>query len=272
VAGTNLEIDTARTAELLGFEAGPLHAVDAVASRDTARDALGSAAGLAVLVSRIATDLQLWSTAEVGYVEFPDWLVGSSSAMPQKRNAFLLEYLKGRPAQVVGAWVASVHASSSAPFTNSIEVGTEAVGPVNPALRTTQDLLALAALVVAGARPCPAAAHAGASAGFVDATALANELVRGGVPFRQAHQRIGTAVLRALDGGGRWPPPGLSQVDLRGAVDQARYGGGPGGRAEALATAWNLRHQLRREVTRLRRAQQRAAERLRVATEVVSRG
>jgi argininosuccinate lyase len=271
VAGTDLELDTARTAALLGFEAGPVHAVDAIASRDATRDVLGTAAGLAVLVSRLATDLQLWSTAELGYVEFPDWLVGSSSAMPQKRNAFLLEYLKARPAQVVGAWVSSVHATGSAPFTNSIEVGTEAVAPVAPALRTTQDLLALAALVTAGARPCPAAAHAGAARGFVDATAVANELVRRGVPFRQAHERVGAAVRCALDGGGDWPPDGLARVDLRTAADQARYGGGPGSRAGALAAAWRLRHRLRREVVLMRQLQQRAADRLRRATEAVGR-
>jgi argininosuccinate lyase len=272
VAGTNLEINTARTAALLGFEAGPLHAVDAVASRDTARDVLGSAAGLAIVASRLATDLQLWSTAEVGYVEFPDWLVGSSSAMPQKRNVFLLEYLKARPAQVVGAWVSSVVATSSAPFTNSIGVGTEAVAPLGPALRTTQDLLAVAALVIAGARPCPEVAGAGAANGFVDATALANELVRRGVPFRKAHERVGAAVLRALVDGGDWPPAGLGRVDLRTAVDEARFGGGPGSRAEALAGAWQLRHGLHREIERMRQLQQRADAGLRHATEETARG
>lgn len=272
VAGTNLPLDTTRTARLLGFQAGPLHAVDAVASRDAARDALGHAAGLAVLLSRLATDLQLWSMTELGYVEFPDWLVGSSSAMPQKRNAFLLEYLRARPAQVVGAWIANVHATNSAPFTNSIQVGTEAIAPLGPALRTTQDLLGMAALLVAGARPRPSTSRAGAPSGFLDATALANELVRGGLPFRQAHQRIGAAVLAALDGDGPWPPAGLPELDLRATVDQARYGGGPGDRAGALAAGWRLRHQLRRRIARLRRAQQQAAQRLQAATEAVTRG
>jgi argininosuccinate lyase len=272
VAGTDLEVDTARTAMLLGFDAGPLHAVDATASRDIALDAVATAAALAVTVSRLATDLQLWSTAELAYVQFPDWLVGGSSAMPQKRNAFLLEYLKARPGQVVGAWVTAVTATKSAPFTNSIEVGTEAVAPVGPALRTTRDVLAVAALVVAGARPRTEAARAAAARGFVDATALANELVRRGVPFREAHRRIGAAVLRALEDGGEWPPDGLGQLDMRDATDRARYGGGPGSRAEALAAAWRLRHRLRRAVDRMCRAERQAADRLRAATEAASRG
>jgi argininosuccinate lyase len=272
VAGTDLELDTDRTAGLLGFEAGPLHAVDAIASRDISLTAVGVAANLAVTVSRLATDLQLWSTMELGYLDFPDWLVGSSSAMPQKRNAFLLEYLKGRPGAIIGAWVTALTATKSVPFTNSIEVGAEAMAPVAPALRATRDLVAVAALVVAGARPRPEVARAAAARGFVDATALANELVRRGVPFREAHRRIGAAVLRAVDGEDVWPPDGLGQVDLHSAADRARYGGGPGGRAEALSAAWQLRHALRREVDRHRAAQRRAADQLRRASEAVCRG
>lgn len=272
VAGVDLELDTARTATLLGFEAGPLHAVDAIASRDVALTVVGIAAGLAVAVSRLGTDLQLWSMSELGYVEFPDWLVGSSSAMPQKRNAFLLEYLKARPSRVVGAWVAAVTATKSVPFTNSIEVGTEAVAPVAPALRSTRDLLALAALVVSGARPRAEAARAAAARGYIDATALANELVRRGVPFREAHRRVGAAVLRAIDEDGEWPPEGLAHVDPETAADRARYGGGPGSRAETLAAAWRLRHEVRREVDRLRAVQRRAAQRLREASEAVCGG
>jgi argininosuccinate lyase len=272
VAGTDLELDTGRTAGLLGFESGPVHAVDAIASRDVAVDAVGTAASAALTVSRLSADLQLWSTAELGYVAFPDWLVGSSSAMPQKRNAFLLEYLKARPSQLVGAWVTAVTATKSVPFTNSIEVGTEAMAPVGPALRTTRDMFALAALVVAGAQPCAAAARAGAARGFVDATAFANELVRRGVPFREAHRRIGIAARQALDGDGQWPPPGLDDLDLLTAADRARYGGGPGGRTESLAAAWRLRHRLRAELRELRAMQRAAAQRLDEAARTVGDG
>ncbi|MEU8756911.1 lyase family protein [Streptomyces chartreusis] len=272
VAGTDLALDTARTASLLGFEAGPLHAVDAIASRDSAMDLLGIAANLVVTVSRLATDLQLWSTAELGYVEFPDWLVGSSSAMPQKRNAFLLEYLKARPSRVVGALVGAVTATKSVPFTNSIEVGTEAVAPVGPALRTTQEVLALAALVVAGAQPRTEVARAAADRGFVDATALANELVRRGVPFREAHERIGSAVLHAVEDGGAWPPEGLEQLNPLTAADRARFGGGPGSRTESLAAAWQLRHRLHGDMRQLRDAERQSADRLRRASEDVCHG
>src|ERR1017187_4396424 len=99
---------------------------------------IGSAAGLAVVLSRFATALQLWSTAEFGFIDFPDRLVGGSSAMPQKRNAFLLEHVKAKPGHALGAWAAAAAAMAVTPFTNSIEVGTEAVASVWQGLRAAE--------------------------------------------------------------------------------------------------------------------------------------
>ncbi|MGV9508507.1 argininosuccinate lyase [Streptomyces tendae] len=201
VSGTDLPIDPARTAELLGFDGPPLHAMDAVASRDTLLRALAAAAGAGLTLSRLATDLQLWSTQEFGFVEFPERLVGGSSAMPQKRNAFLLEHVKAKAAAAVGAWTASAAAMKSTPFTNSIEVGTEAVGGAWSALATVRDSVLLAQVLVSGARPDGRRMEQRAREGFVTATVIANRLVRQGVPFRTAHHVVGAAVREAVDAG-----------------------------------------------------------------------
>ena len=229
-AGTDLPIDPARTAALLGFARPAPHALDAVASRDGALRLLGAAAGLAVTLSRLATDLQLWSGAEFGFLRFPDRLVGGSSAMPQKRNAFLLEHVKAKPAVALGAWAAAAAAMSAAPFTNSIEVGTEAVAAAGPGLAAALDSVLLSQVLVAGARPLPDRMAASARDGFTAATALANRLVRAGVPFRTAHSRVGEAVRHAIEAG----RTELVVDGLAGAVDLAElvaahaYGGGPG--------------------------------------------
>ncbi|MBO4254988.1 argininosuccinate lyase [Streptomyces griseorubiginosus] len=201
VSGTDLPIDPSRTAELLGFDGPPLHAVDAVASRDTLLRALAAAAGAGLTLSRLATDLQLWSTQEFAFVEFPERLVGGSSAMPQKRNAFLLEHVKAKSAAAVGAWTASAAAIKSTPFTNSIEVGTEAVGGAWPALAAVRDTVLLAQVLVSGARPDRGRMEQRAREGFVTATVIANRLVRQGVPFRTAHHVVGAAVREAVEGG-----------------------------------------------------------------------
>src|SRR5699024_228231 len=127
--------------------------VDAVASRDVVTRALAASAQVSMTLSRLATDLQLWSTAEFDQIEFPDDLVGSSSLMPQKRNAFLLEHIKAKVGHVIGAWSASASIISSTPFTNSVESGTEAVLPMWPALDTVMDAVVLSRMVVFGSKP-----------------------------------------------------------------------------------------------------------------------
>jgi argininosuccinate lyase len=238
VAGTELPIDAAYTAALLGFTTTARHALDAVASRDVPLRLLGAAAGLTVTLSRLATDLQLWSTAEFGFVGFPDRLVGGSSAMPQKRNAFLLEHVKAKPGHAIGAWVAAASMMAGKPFTNSIEVGTEAMAALRPGLDAATQAVLLSQVLVSGARPDAERMAERAATGFITATSVANRLVRHGVPFRTAHAMVGEAVRRAIDAGstklaGFGPPGwldgiGLTDLDAATLVREQAYGGGPG--------------------------------------------
>jgi argininosuccinate lyase len=235
VAGSDLEIDPAHTARLLGFATGPVHALDTVASRDGLLRLLATAAGLSVLLSRLATDMQLWSTAEFGFLEFPDRLVGGSSAMPQKRNAFLLEHVKAQPGQAIGAWAAAAAQMAGTPFTNSIEVGTEAVSSVWPGLAAVLRSVRMCQVLVSGARPVPDRMGERARAGFTSATAVANRLVREGVPFRTAHQMVGDAVRQAIENGSaaaaRQAGPDRADPlgeNLGALISAQVYGGGPG--------------------------------------------
>lgn len=237
-AGTDLPIDQARTAQLLGFDEPTQHALDAVASRDVPLRLLGAATGLSVTVSRLATDMQLWSTVEFGFIEFPDRLVGSSSAMPQKRNAFLLEHVRAKPAQAVGAWAAAAAAMAATPYTNTIEVGTEAVASVWHGLRAVEEAVLLSQVLISGARPVPQRMLERARTGFTTATSVANNLVRRGVPFRTAHRVVGEAVRQAVAAGSTelaaFVPAGWldgiadGDLDPVAAVRAAAYGAGPG--------------------------------------------
>ncbi|MBO3679664.1 argininosuccinate lyase [Streptomyces sp. NEAU-YJ-81] len=252
VSGTDLPIEPARTASLLGFAGPPLHAIDAVAARDTLLRALAAASSAGVTLSRLATDLQLWSTQEFGLIEFPERLVGGSSAMPQKRNAFLLEHVKAKAGAAIGAWTASASAMKSAPFTNSIEVGTEAVAPAWPALAAVRDSVLLAQVLVSGARPAVERMERRTAESFVTATVIANRLVAQGVPFRTAHHIVGAAVREAIESGATeltkialpdGAPTGTATElsSLRDVVAAHDRGGGPG---ESDAAVGVLRERL----------------------------
>ena len=249
--GSALPIAPARTAALLGFERSAPHALDAVASRDVVLRLLAAAAVLGVTVSRLAADLLLWTTAEFGFLELPDELVGSSSAMPQKRNPVLLEHVKGRSARAAGAFVAAATAMHATPFANSVAVGTEGCDGAVEALAAAADSVTLLRLVVSGAKPRPDVMLARAAAGETTATARAERLAAdGGLSFREAHHLVGRALTDSTTAS---PPDGRSsrtpvvrqerRVDLAGLAPAsvaraARFGGGPGG-APALD---DLRH------------------------------
>lgn len=256
VAGTSFPIRTARTARLLGFEAGPLNSVDAVASRDLPARLLAAAAIYAVSLSRLATDLFQWTTAEFDFLRLPDELVGSSSSMPQKRNPFLLEHVQGRAAAIPGALAQTLGAMHSSPFTNSIATGTEAMRPVWRALDDVTGISLLMRLVVGGAQPNSEAMLRRARSGFTNATAFADRLVaEGAIDFRTAHRMIGASVLETLEKSGeKFEAVAGSHVAARGVavsfhdLDPAsvarslEFGGGPGS-ASLCACLEHLRHQ-----------------------------
>ncbi|MDQ1742853.1 MAG: argininosuccinate lyase [Pseudonocardiales bacterium] len=283
VAGTDLAIDQDLTAGLLGFTAGSPHALDAVASRDVALRVLGAVSSLTITLSRLASDLQLWSTAEFGFLEFPDRLVGGSSAMPQKRNAFLLEHLKAKSGQAIGAWTAAAGMMTGTPFSNSIEVGTEAMASVWQGLDAGAQAVLLAQLLVGGARPVPDRMAERAESGFTAATAIANRLVQQGMPFRGAHRLVGDAVRRAVAAGStklaEFGPPGwldgigLTGLDLGELVEAQRHGGGPGNFDEPFGQACRGWQHRRRHWAQWREQLAAAAARLEAAVaELVSQG
>jgi argininosuccinate lyase len=247
VGGTSLPVDPERTSMLLGFERAVSHSVDAVASRDLILRILAAAAVLGVTLSRLASDLLLWTTAEFGFLSLPDHLIGSSSMMPQKRNPYLLEHVQGRSAMALGAFVSSATAMHAKPFTNSISVGTEGVSPVWNGLQSVSEALILVRLVVAGAEPQPAAMLQRATNGYTTATEFANRLVtEAGLPFRSAHHLVGSLINDAIEHEEslhqrvtRWREEedvsvSLEDLDPEAVAKATIHGGGPGPDSLAL--------------------------------------
>jgi argininosuccinate lyase len=233
--GSALPIAPARTAALLGFDRPAAHALDAVASRDIVLRLLSAAGVLGVTASRLAADLLLWTTAEFAFLELPDELVGSSSAMPQKRNPFVLEHVKGRSARAAGAFVAAATAMHATPFANSVAVGTEGCSGVVEALDATADAVTLLRLVVSGATPRPAAMLARATAGHTTATAMAERLMtQDGLSFREAHRLVGQRLTEAGESEGVAPVVPEERrrtatvLDPVAVARAARFGAGPG--------------------------------------------
>lgn len=281
VGGATLPIDSQRTAALLGFTAPCLNSVDAVASRDLSLRILAVLSILGVTLSRAACDLWRFVSAECGILQLPDELVGSSSAMPQKRNPFLLEHILGRTALLTGAFAAAAGATHGAPFTNSIAAGSEATRPLWQACQDATDVAKLLALIVSHAIPDHERMRNSAISGFTVATEVANLLMcEGPMDFRSAHKLTGELVTHCVERGHTIDSAEAMQflaarghtLELRGLTSDrvaasANWGGGPGALAvehclHQTCSQWAAQVNAGRERMRRWKSAQRELERV----------
>ncbi|MEE9474869.1 MAG: argininosuccinate lyase, partial [Candidatus Hydrothermarchaeaceae archaeon] len=107
-ASTSFPVDTKKTAGLLGFDGVMENTMDAVGSRDFITEMLSCLAIIEANVSRLASELILWSTIEFGFIELGDEFASTSSIMPQKKNPDVLEIMRARASRVSGNLVAGL--------------------------------------------------------------------------------------------------------------------------------------------------------------------
>lgn len=229
--GTSFPIRPELVAELLGFSAAATSSLDAVASRDFVVDFLSATAMLGVTLTRLASDLQQWASNAYRFLGWPDDFVSTSSIMPQKRNAFVLESIRGKSTTAAGEWVAAMMGMKNTPFTNGIEVSADVVERAGPAAADTSTALRLMTLLVDHMEVDSDVMERAAREGDITATALADVLVRKyGIAFRAAHDAVakmvstGTSLQDTL--GIRIDPADVA-LDPRAVVEAAVAGGGP---------------------------------------------
>ena len=214
LAGTSYPIDRQLVADLLGFDEVRVNTIDCVASGDFALETAAALANLATTLSRLCEDMYLWHTDEFGLVEIGDAFAGSSSMMPQKKNAYPFEYVRARAAHAVGDMVAAFGALHNTNFGDIKDVEEEMVPPT---LRSCEEVAnslelltgTLGSLTVDRERMADRA-----GAGFSTATELAAVLHREtDLDFRTAHRLVGRLVGLATQRGIRPQNVGAELLD-----------------------------------------------------------
>jgi argininosuccinate lyase len=199
------------------------NSLDGVADRDFALDYLYACTVLFTHLSRIGEELVLWATTEFGFVKLPESAATGSSMMPQKLNPDVAELVRGKAGTMIGRLAGLLAVVKGLPLAYDRDLQ-EDKPPVFAARRDVR--LALAALTVLvealefdGERLAVASTDP-----LLRATDKAEDLVREGVPFRDAHDRV-AAEVRA----GTYEPPAASAprlapgpADVRAAVAAAR--------------------------------------------------
>jgi argininosuccinate lyase len=193
VAGTTLPIDRQNVARQLGFRDLTYNSVDAVSDRDFCAEFIFDCALIGAHLSRFAEDWILYASSEFDFIRIDDTFCTSSSMMPQKRNPDVLELMRGKTGTAYGALMAMLTILKGQPSGYNRDLQEDKIH-VFSAADTTEKSLEMARAVVSHARFKTKEIAAGLDTGFLDATALAEYLVRKGVPFRQAHGIVGALV------------------------------------------------------------------------------
>ncbi len=198
LAGSSLPLDPAFTAELLGFAAPFENSLDAVSDRDFVAEALFDIALLGVHLSRLGEEVVLWSTEEFGFVVLDDAYSTGSSMLPQKKNPDIAELARGKAGRLIGHLTGLLVTLKGLPLAYNRDLQEDkeplfdSVDQVSLALAALVGLLGTATFAT---RAMAAAADSPAAA----ATDLAEHLVVGGMPFRDAHAVVGGLVRDAIE-------------------------------------------------------------------------
>ncbi len=200
LSGTTFPIDREFVAKKLGFDGVTWNSMDAVSDRDFVVEVLADLSLVMVHLSRLAEDMILWSSAYARLIELPDALTTGSSMMPQKKNPDGAELTRGKTGRVVGHLMALLMVLKGLPMTYNRDLQ-EDKEPLFDAVDTTKGCLRMMTLLVKGMNPLVERMAEATRMGYLQATDLADYLVRRGVPFRSAHEVAGKIVSYAIEAG-----------------------------------------------------------------------
>jgi argininosuccinate lyase len=194
LAGSSLPVDPIATAEELGFGSAASNSMDAVSDRDFAAEFLFVAALLGVHLSRLGEEVVLWNSTEFGWVTLDDAFSTGSSIMPQKKNPDIAELARGKSGRLIGHVAGSLAMLKGLPLTYDRDMQ-EAQEPCFDAVETLLLVLPAMTGMIATMSVHADVLEQSAPTGFALATDVAEQLVKNGVPFREAHEAVGHLVV-----------------------------------------------------------------------------
>jgi argininosuccinate lyase len=212
LAGVNWEIDREAVAADLGFEHISHNSIDGASNRDFVLDYLAAASACAMHLSRLGSEIVIWSSAEFGFCQLDESFSSGSSIMPQKQNPDSAELLRAKAPRVAASYSTLLGVMHALPLTYGKDMQ-EDKEPLFDAIDTVELCLEATAGMLEGIQFDRERLEAASGDEMLAATEVADLLVRRGVPFREAHGIVGGLVRDALERGKSLSE--LSQEELR---------------------------------------------------------
>jgi argininosuccinate lyase len=197
LAGVNWEIDRDSVAADLGFAHVSHNSIDGSSNRDFVLDYLGAASTCAMHLSRLGSEIVIWSSAEFGFCELDESFSSGSSIMPQKKNPDSAELLRAKSPRVAASLQTLLGVMHALPLTYGKDMQ-EDKEPLFDAIDTIEACLDATAGMLDGIEFSRERMEEASGDEMLAATEVADLLVRRGVPFREAHGIVGGLVRDAV--------------------------------------------------------------------------
>ena len=193
LAGTTYDTDREFEAQHLGFDSIAMNSIDGVSDRDFCLELLSAYSVLMMHLSRFCEEIVLWSSWEFKFVELDDSYSTGSSIMPQKKNPDMAELIRGKCGRVYGDLVALLTTLKGLPlaYNKDMQEDKEAIFD---AVDTVKFCLSVFEPMITTATVLKDNMLTAAKKGFINATDLADYLVKKGMPFRSAYKLVGETV------------------------------------------------------------------------------
>ena len=197
LAGTTYDTDRRMEAEHLGFDSIAMNSIDGVSDRDFCIELMSALATVQMHLSRFSEEIILWASWEFKFIQLSEAYTTGSSIMPQKKNPDMAELVRGKTGRVYGDLMALLTTLKGLPlaYNKDMQEDKEAVFD---AVDTVKMCLKVFAPMLATMKTLPENMKKAAQGGFINATDLADYLVKKGLPFRSAYKISGQIVAKCI--------------------------------------------------------------------------
>jgi argininosuccinate lyase len=193
LAGSPYPVDRHFVARELGFDGVGENSLDNVSDRDIALELASVLAVVSVHLSRLAEEVVLWNTREFGWIALDDSVATGSSIMPQKKNPDVAELVRGKTGRVFGNLQALLTLMKGLPLAYNSDMQ-EDKEQIFDSLDTVAGCLGSMTQLLRTCSFRTDRMRAATAGDFSTATDLADFLAMRGVPFREAHEVVGSIV------------------------------------------------------------------------------
>ena len=198
LSGTTYDTDREFAAEKLGFYGIMQNSIDGVSDRDFCVELMSAFSVIMMHLSRFSEEVILWSSWEFKFVELDDSYTTGSSIMPQKKNPDMAELVRGKTGRVYGDLFALLTSLKGLPlaYNKDMQEDKEAIFD---SIETVEKCLSIFAPMIATMTVLKENMYSAAQKGFINATDLADYLVKKGMPFRTAYKIVGQTVAECIE-------------------------------------------------------------------------